>query len=218
MPERNQTMSPTTEQEPVSIHSRGDAAAIVPTLLGFHPIESIVILGIGADAPTARMDFQHANVGDVRDALMPAIGSGHWGRGCVVAIFTQDSVDRAEEFLDDIATWLPGVPVFDAFRVTSGECFGSWEAIGEPVSAPVRPLGKIAASRAGLVPDVQSLTDINDVLTKAIAAYKSGNGAAAWIYLDRLEDLVDGSGNLPERARTLASRLLAATNPRGIDL
>lgn len=201
----------------ITVRSRSEAAAVAPIMLGFHPTESIIIMGVGPGAPTARLDLISAEAPGLREALMPAIQAGHWRNGCALAIFTEDEVDRADTLLTNIPTWLPNVPIIDAFRVTEGRCFGPWEASGVSVAEAPQVPGNIAASRQDLVPDVQQLQDPDELLRRAIAAWKSGNGAAAWILLDRLEEIL-GSAGLPERAQQLVALLQAATNPREVDL
>lgn len=211
-------MSTVTQPTVVTIHSRAEAAALVPSLLGFHPSESIVIIGVGEGMPTARIDFCEVSTSRLRDAILPAIHGGHWKDGCILAIFTEGEVNRAEILIMEAPTWLPGISVLDAFRVTNGECFGPWEATGQKVPAPLVETGPIAASRAELVPDAGSLTDVDQIITKAIAAWKSGNGASAWIYLDRLNELIEDPKDPPQRALQLIALLQTAVNPTEVEL
>lgn len=210
-------MSKTTTATTIVVHSRAEAAAVIPIMLGFHPTESVIIVGVGTGTPTARLDLISAEVSSLRQTLMPAIQAGHWRQGCVIAIFTEDDLDRADVLLASAPAWLPDVPILDAFRVTEGQCFDPWEAVGEPVAEIPQLTGHIAASREELVPDVQQLQEPDEVLCRAIAAWKSGSGAAAWIHLDRLEELVGGT-DLPQRAQRLVALLQTAANPREVDL
>lgn len=206
--------TPTT----ITIHTRAEAAATIPLILGFHPTESIVIVGLGSGAPTARLDLDGAHVHALIDALRPAVQAGHWHAGCLIAVFTESDIREAEVVLTTASVWLPGIPVLDAFRVTAGECFGPWEVTGQPV-APVAPSDHpVAASRADLVPDIDAITDPDDLLTRAVSAWKNGCGAAAWMYLDRLEEAVGGWDNIPDRGRRLAALMRSATNPKEADL
>lgn len=210
-------MSKTTPTTTITVHSRAEAAAVVPVMLGFHPAESVIIMGVGTGSPTARLNLTGAKGPELRQALMPALQAGHWREGCAVAIFTDEDLNCADILLSSIPTWLPGVPIIDAFRVTEGQCFGAWDVVGVSVAEVPRVTGQIAASRDDLVPDVQQLQEPDEVLSRAIAAYKSGSGAAAWILLEHLEELL-GEAALPERAQRLVALLHAAVNPRGVDV
>lgn len=202
----------------VSISSRVEAAAAVPVILGFHPSESIVIVGIGSGAPAARLDLPRMSREAVLDVLAPAIEAGHWSDGCLVAVFTECNVAAGEALLTTTPKWLPGIPVLDAFRVTAGECFGPRETTGTTVTPVVIPDHPVAASRADLVPAIADLTSPNEILARAITAWKDGNGAAAWLYLDRLEEVAGWPEPLPERALRLASLMRAAADPKTSDI
>lgn len=202
----------------IAISSRVEAAAAVPVILGFHPSESIVIVGIGSGAPTARLDLPGVSREALLEALGPAIEAGHWSEGCLVAVFTECNVVAAEVLLSSTSKWLPEIRVLDAFRVTTGECIGALEATGEtvaPIEVPGRP---VAASRADLVAAIDELMDPEDILTRAVTAWKSGNGAAAWLYLDRLEEVAGWPDPLPDRALRLASLMRSAIDPTQVDL
>lgn len=206
--------TPTT----ITVHNRAEAAAAIPVLLGFHPNESIVIVGIGNDAPSARLDLPGISHEALAEVLEPAVSARHWREGCLVVVFTEGNGLAAEILLTTASRWLPGVPVLDAFRVTAGECFGPWESAGASVVPMVTPDRPVAASRAELVPAIQEHIDPDELLSRAIAAWKEGNGAAAWIYLDRLEEVAGWPDPLPERALRLASLMRAAANPKTTDL
>lgn len=210
-------MSSAIAHTTIRVTSRPEAAAAIPFILGFHPKESVIVLGVGSGAPSARVDFNAEPVA-LREIFAIALTAGHWRAGCLVAVFTDSANNAADVVLTEVPQWLPEVPVLDAFRVTAGECFGPWAASGEPVAQLNAPARHIAASRSELVPDAPGLNDAADVLTKAVQSWKAGNGAAAWIYLDRLEELVGGPANLPDRAVALAYLLVSATDPKGIDV
>lgn len=211
-------MSAPIKPQTITVRTRAEAAAVVPIILGFHPHESIVVIGVAQSSPTARIDLRDTSAARLRETCAPAIAAGHWSEGCIIAIFTAEDPDYADTLLSMIQAWLPGVSVLDAFRVTGGECFGAWEAIGDAVPAMDWDQGSVAASRDELVPAIETLNDPDGVLARAVEAWKQGNGAAAWIYLDRLTELVGGPAALPGQAQKLAALLRSAADPRVFEL
>lgn len=155
--------------ESLTIRTAQDVINIVPRILGFTPQDSLVVLGTGRGAPSARIDLSDK----IGDALAPALP--YWvGQTVVVLVYTAD-VAAWRRARRAHASWLPGVNVADVIHV-------------EPASE-VGPTGSSldAVSVAETRDDLRRLYDgaSDDALvTIAAQAWRAGAGATTWVGID----------------------------------
>lgn len=82
-----------------TIRRREDVLRLVPHVLGFCPSQSLVVLGIGEGAPTARVDLTPAPL--VLEALRPAFR--HWsGQRVVLVVYGTPPDDGFLTTIEDV--------------------------------------------------------------------------------------------------------------------
>lgn len=193
----------------VTVKDPGQVPAIVERILGFVPRESLIVLGIGG-GPVARVDL-----GDV-DALMAGLAParGHWVQ-VVLVLYSDDP----EVVLEYEAAWVrefPGIEVLGVVRVHDDTVYR--DGVAHPRT--VVNLGPLAARAVAPSRDEMAASITGDVrtteeaLTMALEAYRVGDGAKAWVCLERFEDL----GGPPENViyRGLSALLTNAVDPKEI--
>jgi hypothetical protein len=195
----------------VTLKSPADIPAIVDAFLGFTPSASLVILGVGG-APSARVDISLAGLATSVEALSPA--AEHWSKGVVVALYS-DEVDLLDVQLA-MTQYLPDVPILAAAEVITtygrvhvvdaeGNLF-----VATPSEDPEIAAKRVAASRDEIVAEAAEVTRPDLAWTLARESYRAGNGARAWVYLDRFHAL-----SAPTDDSTLLGDLLtAAVDPK----
>ena len=189
-PREREPMTTTDDVVPIRISGPAGLLATVPSMLGFHPTKSLVLLCLSGDrrrvGPVARVDLPQGH-----DRAMAAHLTGHALRHAdeVVVVSHQDS-RRRPPLLDDLLTELAraGVDVLDAIVVRGGRA---------------RPALSAAMERSH--PGIP-LPDANDPTVRALSA--AGALAGRSVLADRGELRKSIAGPTGER-------LLAADH--GID-
>lgn len=187
-----------SEREIVTVTHPGQLLAVTAQILGFHPVDSLVILGLGG-GPTARVDA--GPVEEIKAAMDPALV--HWSRVVVLGYGT------GRVLVDPIRKWLrtQGVEVVTDLEVDNVEGVG--QVSGSSLDARV-----VRASRAELEAEAWQIDSVHAAEVVARAAYRAGDGARAWAFYDRAVALADGkvSPNMADLDR----RLRLAIDPRDI--
>ena len=174
----------------VTVSSRADLLALVPHVLGFQPQNSLVILGLGAGSPTARLDMPRTEEERrlTAETLAPAVK--HWSQVAVVG-YTDDT--EAWEALS-IPALLPGVGVAAVFRQRPEEVVPEFSGDLSRLACQ-HP----APNREALRAEAQKVTDPKTAADAAWRAYRAGDGASAWCYSDRATALGEDMADLNAR-------------------
>lgn len=168
--------------ERITITDRDDVLAVVARMLGFQPQESLVVITIGG-GPTARVDLASPAV--LAESLAPMLRHIH--TGVLVVTYTANPGSTLG-LLDQLDLILPGVQVYDAFEASH----------------------QAGPTREDLVQQADEIDDPDEAEALAWQAYESGDGASAWIYLDRANAL---RGFESGEAALLAVLLAGAVRP-----
>lgn len=174
----------------MTIRNNDDLRRAVSMALGFHPSNSVVVVG-QMGAPICRIDI--CDPGTFLHAIAPA--AAHWKeRPVVLVIFTDNPTDDPS----------PYATVLDFLEVE--------------VSAAIRLTNPApdAVDRSTLVEITEKLaTTSAEAETMAWSAYRDGHGALAWCYSDRYNALHDGE---PSQSMVdLRDRMTNAVPPREQD-
>lgn len=169
----------------VSLTGPASIPAVVETFLGFTPADSLVVLGLGG-GPSARVDIEPGLVWHSIEALVTA--AHHWTGGIVVALYST-TVDIAE--VDTaLAYLLPGVTVQVIVTVDEHDVVtddeGNRHRPERPEALPART---VRPSRESLVADAERVTTPSSAWALARQSFLDGDGAKAWVYLDRFHAL-----------------------------
>jgi hypothetical protein len=197
----------------VTLKSPADIPAVVDAMLGFTPSNSLVVLGLGG-GPSARVDITS---GETLIAAVESLTTAaqHWGKGTIVALYSDD-VDMVDlEYA--MATLLPDVPVAIMVEVTT--MYGPTHVIdtdgnlfvATPPQDPEMAAKRVVSSRDALVEEAEQTTSADEAWMMAREAYRAGDGARSWIYLDRFHAL--GGSRTPD-SMILERFLTQAINPR----
>lgn len=158
----NQTADDTPPPQPITLHGPGDIVELVPYLLGFHPTESLVLVGItdGTVAVTARVELAEVNRTTMSDLLDTLARRGR----CTQAIAVSYTDDRCAAdglaAVIDAAAHAADVSVLDHLLVTAGRWMslactdpGCCPPEGTPLHEAGHAAGPVAAAAvyAGLV-------------------------------------------------------------------
>ena len=185
----------------VHIDNVADFPIAVSAIIGFTPVESLVVAGLSG-GPTARVDLGPGAI----ESLAPAVR--HWDR-VIVLVYSDDPVSTS--YADAFADTYPSVNVLDILTVTGDMVSSRHFGTTEPV-ASIAPgiLGDrlIADSRESVVAEADRVTEPAEALRLAEAYYRAGDGARAWVYVDRAREL-GGDPSVMEAA------LMNADDPRG---
>lgn len=197
----------------VTIKSPADVAAVACSIMGFTPVESLVILGIGG-APTARVDLPDdlANLDTVMNAMTPA--AHHWTKGVLLVVFSDRDV--LTDVTSAFTRHLPDVPVTVSLRTHEGSTFihgATWK--NSTNAADAAGLTTPTQTREDLARAAEDVTDADEALTLAWCSYDTGDGARAWVYHDRYIAL--GGDASRDTAADLSNRLTHAIPPAGRD-
>ena len=168
----------------VRIRNAEDVRTLMVDVLHFHPSNSLVIMPVGG-GPVARIDL--GDLDDMSQGLAPA--APYWTNGVILALVTDDTgadVAAHTAMLDAL-----GVRVLVAFTFPNPD--------------------DTATAREDLVTLAAMTEDAEDAERLAWDAYRAGDGALAWCYLDRHEALTGGAPS--EAARDLISRLTNCVAP-----
>ena len=179
----------------ITIRTPLDVPAAFESMIGFVPVESMAVMSLGPAAPHARLDFD-ADAASMGAGLIPAVE--HYVRSETPAMLLAYSDDPAS--LDLVTpAWLhaggAGVKVVGMFRVDTARRVYSHDgligtAAGLPDDAPAEIRARrVASSRAELVREVADETNVATLETMARAAYGVGDGARAWVCVDRISEL-----------------------------
>lgn len=196
----------------VSIKSPGDIAAVACSIMGFTPVESLVIVGLGG-GPFARVDLPEdaAGLGATMTALAPA--AKHWANGVLLVVFSE------HDLLSDVTTafWqrMPDVAVHLAVRTHDGSTFVDGTTVENRTDAVDRAglRAPLTETREDLARATEAVTDAAEALTLAWSSYDTGNGARAWCFYDR--HLALGGDPSSDLATDLHNRLTHAIPPNG---
>jgi hypothetical protein len=197
----------------ISLKTPGDIPAVVNHFLGFTPTDSLVILGV-AGGPSARVDISAEGLDASVNALRPA--AEHWTSGIVVVLYSEE-VDLLD-VANAMTHHMPNVPIMVMVEVD--QTYGRTLVIDSEgnvyvpttVNMPAEVLAKrTVASRDDLVSEAAEINDSDTAWILAREAYRIGDGARAWVYLDRFHAL-----HAPTDDSTmLADFLTRVVNPRG---
>jgi len=190
--------------ETLVIREPGDVVKIISRVLGFTPSDSLVVVPIGGDGPTARIDLGSPE--GLAHALAPAVPA--WS-AVVVALYADDA-QQARLLVENLDSILPGVTILATLRVADG-CTYNPRAPEEP---GVSYIAETTSDRDDLVAEAAGVTDVAVAENLAIDSYAAGNGARAWIYLDRAEALM---GTRSEAMQGLAHALTNAVRPQSVE-
>lgn len=176
--------------ETLTIKTRDDITAAATHVLGFTPSESLVIVGIGCQ-PHVRVDLptNAVELAELIEALTPAYR--YWqDQRLLVAIYTdKPRVARfVERRLVDI------IPLTVA-NVVACETFSNPEGAGREV----------------LIAQASEATEPAEAEARALKAFKDGQGALAWCYVDRARELAEGQPT--PIADVVAKALVNAVDP-----
>lgn len=181
-----------------------DVHRIVPRILGFQPTESLVILGLGPNVPSARVDLD--DIDEIADGIKGALPAWQSAHAVGVVVYSDDPV-LARAFLDGADTILPDV------NIVLRQHFASDFASGDPVP-------EAALRREDFEERAQRVESPDEAIGLAAESYKRGNGAHAWAYIDRAEELIDGGAEAHILARgsivVLSGLIREARNPLDI--
>lgn len=194
-----------------------DLLALVPTLFGFGPTESLVVIGIGGDPGVhARVDLPTGAeaAGQAAESFVTALSRVGCGRVCLVAYAVDSSAAR--EALATVAALLDdaGVRVEVGMR-TDGARYALLFADGaEGVEVPYDVAGHPLTAEAVydgrvLHHDREELAATLDADPAAVAAVET----AAHRYLDRLGVRRDGDAEVRWTSRTVRKHLADGTVP-----
>ena len=194
----------------VTIKSPADVAAIACSVLGFTPVESLVIVGLGG-APVARVDLptDASGMTALMDGLSPA--AHHWQHnGVLLVVFSE------HDMLSDLtaAFWahMPTIKVHLAMRTHNGATFVDGTEVKNRTDAADRAgLSAPTQTREDLARAAEAVTDATEALILAWSSYDTGNGARAWVYYDRYIAL--GGDPSEQTANDLRNRLTYAVPP-----
>lgn len=187
-----------------TLSSPASIPAFVEAALGFTPSDSLVVLGLGG-GPSARVDIDTDTVEDAVMAL--ATAASHWRTGVLVAIYsdyvTMGRVERA------FRNYLPSVEVKIIVDIDEHDVVTDADGVEH---RPVRPEGlptkTVRPSRESIVADAERVVSSASAFRTAVEAYREGDGAKSWIYLDRFHALNEGERTdqslILERLLTLA--------------
>lgn len=170
-----------------------DIVGIVPYLLGFEPENSLVVMGING-APTCRIDMPTTagEFNTVREALASA--RVHWKpRGAVVVCYTDDTQawERVKAHADDL---LPGVVVIDT--ILASDCLAIPPEGTEQLEPPAR-------SRQVFADEAAQVDDADEAASLAWGAYRKGDGARAWCFIERARTLGPNTASLDALEKAL---------------
>lgn len=192
----------------ISIKSAADVAMLVPSLIGFEPDESIVVLGVGG-APIARVDIPGPTVAEYAE-LASAFSAPvqHWRTaGVLIVAYTADPA-LFDYWIRHGSATLPGVELIDMIRVHDGKWYAPFDTEGTPFVSHADP--EVASSREVLVAEAQQVESADEAERLAITAWHKGDGARAWCFYDRAVVL---AGQESDHMCRLALALAKATNP-----
>lgn len=165
--------------------------AIEEQILGFRPEDSLVVVGMKANAPTARVDLEAT--ADMKAALISALP--YWQDSGVLVV--QYGMTPARPDLEQI---LPGIQIIGAFQFCD---LGGIGVILEWDGTVIGMHQSSVGTRADKIKAAEKINDADEAEMLAVAAYKSGDGATAWIMHDRARDLGKSSSTLESLARHL---------------
>lgn len=201
--------------ETASLKSPAQIPAIVAGFLGFEPSDSLVILGLGG-GPSARVDVNPDSLADAVSALTAA--ARHWTNGVVVALYsdTVDMLDLEHALMSD----MPEVEVKALVTVTnvSGRVVvtdpngNTYEPDSGDLPDSLRAK-RVVKSRDELVAEASATTNAGEAWGVAIEAYRAGDGARAWVYLDRFHAMSAPTDD----SMLLAHFLTEAVDPKSDD-
>lgn len=181
-----------TNKKVHSISSPADVPRLVREVIGFEPTDSLVVIGLGGGV-IARIDL--GDVAVMAMSLQPAVP--HLSNGAIVATYgPSGDVGR-------VVAAVLGVRVM--------ACAHIWQGVAT-LGNQSEPYAGDGRTRADLATDVAAaVSDADEADDEATRAWRAGNGALAWAYLDRAREL---RGSHSDRGRELAHRLQTAQDPR----
>jgi hypothetical protein len=182
----------------LKLSTPGDIPLVAAHVLGFIPSDSLVILGIGG-GPHARVDLGPEAVASLSVALP------HWST--VLAVVYSDDATDLEAYRVALDLAFPTLQVVNIVHVDP-----AGRVNGQHSAATVEtPHKRIASSRDELTREAADEHDADTALVVALTAYEVGDGAKAWIYLDRARELGLADDT---QARELDRKLRTAVDPR----
>lgn len=173
----------------LTIKTPGDVPAVVEATLGFVPSNSLVIVGVGGGL-TARVDLGDEAV----TSLAPAAPA--WARVMLVVYSTDPGtlLDYEHAF----TCTYPAVEVVVAVRVcgdTVHSAFGDFTRTTPDLG--MRGARVVRSSREELADHIAATVHTTaEALLLAMESYRAGDGASAWMYLERFTAL-GGSTDSP---------------------
>lgn len=192
------------------ITSFAQIPAAVASVLGFTPVDSLVVLAIGG-GPTARVDAD-MDLTEPLTGLLPA--APHWRESSVIVVLFGTGHDLPtlamgwQDIMDvDVIDFLHVSEIDGTKWVTSlyGNETIAADATGIDLPAPAM------ATREELVAEAAEVESADAAWAVARTAYRAGEGARASVYLDRFVAL---NGGHTMSSRTLDRFLTDAVDPK----
>lgn len=192
---------------PVQIDRPEQVPPTAEAILGFIPTDSLVVLGVGGGPTVARVDLSDD------DARTLAPHAPQW-RQIVVLVYSDDP-DHLRAAIRRCLFHLRGPQIVDAIHVAPSRMLSGPNGSGwaEDKAAGEFAANHVAASRDELVAEAAKIGNVEEAMTVAQAAFEVGNGALAWVHLERAVEL--GAGE-DERALILRRNLISGVNPRNV--
>lgn len=197
----------------MTIKTPGDIPPVVDQVMGFHPTQSIVVLDLHG-GPCARLDLPTNDDGwaQVVESLAPA--AVQWS-DVLLAVFTERD-DALAQVVAMFRERMPWITLAVSIR-THGDTVWTLEGGAYAVTTnavdnypDVKP---VLRSRGEIAFAAQEINDGAEALSLAWSAYNLGNGAEAWVYLDRHVELMGEDPEWTSPALDLARRLTLAIRP-----
>lgn len=191
-----------TSTRPVlTLNGPADIPVAVAAVLGFVPSNSMVVVAM-AGGPTARVDLGPQTI----DAFSVAVG--YWSQ-VLLAIYSDDQADAVlygQQFRD-------AYPDINVIVVTHVDPSGAVDGAHQASTVEVPDHIRIAPGRESLQAEAAEVDDADAALATAYDAFFGGDGARAWIFLDRSREL---GLNMSAQDR-LEYYLSQGVNPRTVD-
>lgn len=180
--------------ETIVLSSPDQVHGYVAQALGFHPVDSVVVLGVNG-GPLARVDPDP--IEELVMALAPVIR--HWSRVIVIGYGTGQPI-AAE--LSAVFKGI-GLDVDATFLAPNGRTVGAR-------TDSVMDAGRVLGSREEMTAEARLVNEPAEAEALAWEAWRAGRGAQAWAFHDRAVELAGPTESMTE----LAAQIVGGADPR----
>lgn len=204
----------------LTVRGPADLQTACESMLGFRPDDSMVVLAPSdGSLPSARVDLTDRT--DVAAMILTDTFAGpsrHWQEnGQILVVFYTADAELASLAGRTTHLLFPGVTVLARARV-DGDLVYPMNADGVEAAPLQRTRSEdpavltkhVAPSRAAIEAEAQDVEDAGLAEMLAVASYRTGNGARAWVFHDRAVELL---GRSSDAMTTLEHALTHATPP-----